>query len=111
MNGADDWSVECRADGTAVLRGVMRLDSPEAYDRALADVRERMLAAKGAFTLDLAEVLLMNSSGIRALGSLVLAAKKASVPLVIRGKAAVPWQKKSVASLQPLYPALRIELS
>lgn len=111
MTDADDWSVDFKMDGTAVLRGVMRLESPEAYERALAGVHERLLACRERFTIDLMEVVLMNSSGIRALGSLVLAAKKASVALAIRGKASVPWQKKSVAALQPLYTGLQIELS
>jgi hypothetical protein len=51
----------------------------------------------------------MNSSGIRALASLVVGAKAAGMPLRIVTDARSPWQKKTVASLRLLYPALELE--
>lgn len=97
----DDFTIDTAAEG-AELRGVFRLESPEAYDRLFAPIRDALRAAK-SYTLDLGEAVLMNSSGIRALGTLVLEAKKSGARLTIRGKSSVPWQKKTVASLQPLY--------
>ncbi len=113
MNGmSDDWAVSCDANtDTAILRGVMRLPSPDAYGTAFQPVREALLATGGEpYTIDVREVLLMNSSGIRALGTLVLAAGRAGVPLVIRGRRDALWQRKSLTSLQGLHPALTIEM-
>ena len=103
--------MDCESESLiAVLSGVMRLQSTEAYDRLFRDLRENMQRATSAYTLDLRKVLLMNSSGIRALGGLVLLAKGRSLPLLIRGRASVPWQRKTVTSLKLLYPTLTVEM-
>jgi hypothetical protein len=52
----------------------------------------------------------MNSSGIRALGGIVLLAKDAPVPLVILGRKEVPWQRKTVTSLKLLYSDLDVRM-
>lgn len=107
----DDYLLDTSRAGVAVLRGVLRLESADAYDRLFAPIREA-LRSGAAYVVDLGEATLMNSSGIRALGSLVLEAKKSGAKLTIRGKSAIPWQRKTVASLQPLYrDGLRVELS
>jgi hypothetical protein len=61
--------------------------------------------------LDLTAVVFMNSSGIRALGALVLAAKRAVARFTIVGSASVPWQRKTLASLGKLYDGVTVELS
>ncbi len=111
MIHTDEYSLDCENESLiAVLSGVMRLQSTEAYDRLFRELREKMQRATSSYTLDLRKVLLMNSSGIRALGGLVLLAKDRSLPLLIRGRASVPWQKKTVASLKLLYPTLTVEM-
>lgn len=105
-----DFSIETGAT-SSTLRGVLRLESPEAYERLLAPVREHMTSA-GAYVIDVSDVVLLNSSGIRALGTLVLAAKQAGIKLTLRGKREVTWQQKSMRSLAPLYPAgLTVDLA
>jgi hypothetical protein len=102
--------VELPSPDRARLRGVMRLESAAAYEMAFARVRAAMLATSGTYTIELAELTLMNSSGIRALGMLVLGAAQAGKPLVLRGSTHVPWQVKTVASLRALHPQLTVEL-
>lgn len=96
---------------TAVLRGVFRLASPDQYDAVFAPITARLDAARDGYTVDLSEVVLMNSSGLRALADLVLAARKAEKALTFVGKADVPWHSKTVASLRPLYNRLTVTLS
>lgn len=110
MFESDAYSVECPAGGdAAVLRGVMRLASPQAYDEALAAVRARVDAG-GALTVDVSAVPFMNSSGIRALAGLVLRARDRGTRLRLVGSAQVPWQKKTAASLRSIDPGLAVEL-
>lgn len=98
-------------DTQATMRGVLRLESQDAYTRLFAPVRAK-LAAAASYTIDVSDVVLMNSSGIRALGTLVLDARKTGVRLTLRGKRDVPWQKKTMSSLAPLYPAgISVELT
>jgi len=108
---APDFTIDRESSpGTAILRGVMRLESVEAYDRVLAPVRAALADAPAAYTIDVAGLIFLNSSGIRALGDLVLFARNHSKRLVLRGSATVPWQKKTFVSLEHLYDQLEIQL-
>lgn len=104
----EQYSVEC-ANGSdvAVLRGVMRLASPAAYDAVFAPVRT-LIESGRASTVDLRDVSFMNSSGIRALATLVLLAKEKRTPLQMVANESIPWQKKTLASLRAISPALTI---
>lgn len=106
----EQYSVEC-ADGSdvAVMHGVMRLASPSAYDAVFAPVRAFIDAGRPS-TVDLTDVVFMNSSGIRALASLVVLAQRTGVELRIVASDAIPWQKKTMASFRAISPALRIQL-
>ncbi|HXI58743.1 MAG TPA: hypothetical protein VNO55_21900 [Polyangia bacterium] len=106
----DEYSIDCTTQpATALLRGVLRLQSTESYDRLFEPIRNNMLAGGRSYVLDLREVVLMNSSGIRALAGLVLLAKEKGVALSLRVRESIPWQRKTVASLKLLDPALDVQ--
>ena len=110
MLNAQDYRIDYSVGADrAVLHGVMRLASPAAYDAALAAVRARVEQA-GATTIDLLDLAFMNSSGIRALASLVLLAKAKGAPLRLVASDRVPWQKKTMASLRGIHDGLIVEL-
>jgi len=52
----------------------------------------------------------MNSSAIRALACLVLAAKRLGLRLTVIGRDSVPWQTRTLRSLSSLYEAVEIRL-
>jgi hypothetical protein len=110
MSDVADFNVE-HAPTASVLRGVMRLESPEAYEAILGPLRVSLLAAPGPYTIDLAGLVFLNSSGIRALGDVVLCARAQRKAVVLVGAAAIPWQKKTFASFAKLYPAIEIRLT
>ncbi|MGH7617260.1 MAG: hypothetical protein ACREPM_08540, partial [Gemmatimonadaceae bacterium] len=95
---------------TAVLHGVFRLATPEQYDVLFAPLATGLDSAAGGYTVDLTDVVLMNSSGLRALADLVLAARRSGTSLTFLGKADVPWHSKTVASFKPLYAGLTVKL-
>ncbi len=106
----EQYSVQCpEGSDTAVMRGVFRLASPAAYDPLFAPVRARIAAGR-APAIDLTGVSFMNSSGIRALASLLLFAKDRGVALRMQASERVPWQKKTVASFRAISPELTVEL-
>jgi hypothetical protein len=110
MNERLDYTVDRTATPrSAVFTGVLRLESTKAYDAIFEPIRAEMLAPGARYTIDLSAVVFMNSSGIRALATLVLGAKAARMPLRIVTDARSPWQKKTVASLRLLYPPLELE--
>jgi hypothetical protein len=106
----DEYTVDCPAAAdTAVLRGVMRLATPAAYDRVFAPIVARV-STGGPMSLDLTNLTFMNSSGIRALATLVLKAKERGAPLRLIANAKIPWQKKTATSLAALNKDLTLEL-
>ncbi len=99
-----EYSVEPgQSPGTWFLSGVMRLDSPEAYGRAFQPI-VASLDRSPAISIDLAQVVFLNSSGIRALADVILAARQKGCRVNLFGSAAVPWQKKLATSLTGLFP-------
>ena len=104
-----DWSVEA-LDGRVNLKGLLRLPTPEAYEPVFRAARAWLGRPDGDLVLDIGEVVLMNSSGIRALASLVLEAKRLGRKMILRGRSGVPWQRKTLASLQGIHEGMRIEL-
>lgn len=111
MTNHDEPSLDCDSDpDQAVLSGVMRLESVDAYDELFAPIYARVAAESTAYAIDISRVALMNSSGIRALASLVLEAKRAGRKLVLIGRESVAWQRKSVPSLKALHHGLEVEL-
>ena len=87
---------------SAVVRGVLRLESVDSYDLLFGPARACLALPQGNYTLDVSGVSLMNSSGIRALANLVMLAKQHGATLVILGSEAVAWQRKTMASLSAL---------
>ena len=92
-------------------RGVLRLESVDAYEAVFGRATRALSQAEGSYTLDLSGVTLMNSSGIRALANLVLLAKRHGTSLILHGSSSVPWQHKTMASLGALYDGLQIRLA
>lgn len=104
----EQYSVECGpGSDVAVLRGIMRLATPAAYDALFAPLRALIESGRPA-TVDLTGVSFLNSSGIRALASLVLLAKERGTPLQMITDDSIPWQKKTLASFRSISPSLRI---
>jgi hypothetical protein len=95
--------------GTWFLRGVMRLDSPEAYARAFAPIVES-IGKVAAISVDLSQVVFLNSSGIRALADVLLLAREKRCGVTLFGSGAVPWQKKLAGSLTALFPEIVMRL-
>jgi hypothetical protein len=94
-----------------VVRGVLRLESVDAYDAVFGPARAGLTLPHGSYTIDVTGVSLMNSSGIRALANLVLLAKQHDTSLVLLGSESVAWQRKTMASLSSLYDRVEIRLT
>lgn len=101
-----DYSVDAGpSPGAWVLRGVLRLESPEAYAKAFEPI-VAALAKAPAVSIDLSQVAFLNSSGIRALADVLLLARERRCQVKLFGSAAVPWQKKLAVSLSGLFPEI-----
>jgi len=62
-------------------------------------------------TIDLRNLVFVNSSGISMLSKFVLSMrKKKGVQLVVLGSNDIPWQGKSLKNLEKLLPGLKLEI-
>lgn len=105
-----DYSVDPgQSPGTWFLRGVMRLDSPEAYTRAFEPI-VASLSKVPVVSIDLSQVVFLNSSGIRALADVLLAAREKRCHVRLFGSAAVPWQKKLATSITGIFPEIEMRI-
>ena len=101
-----DYSVEAGpTPGTWILRGVLRLDSPDAYAGAFKPITTSLSSVR-QLSIDLSQVVFLNSSGIRGLAAVLLAAREKGCQVSLYGSAAVPWQKKLATSLSGLFPEI-----
>lgn len=106
---SEEYTVTLESGGSvATLRGVLRLASPIAYKPVLQPIQDAIEAKPATFRLQLGELTFMNSSGVTALSRLVMAARQHDVPLVCVVNDGVPWQRKTLSSLQRLYPKLAL---
>ena len=105
-----DYAVDPgQSPGAWFLRGVLRLDSPEAYARVFEPI-VASLGRAAAVSIDLSQVVFLNSSGIRALADVLLLAREKRSQVKLFGSAAVPWQKKLATSLSGIFPEFEMRL-
>lgn len=92
----------------ATLSGVLRLESPVAYRPVLQPIQEAIEAKPGGFRMNLSGLTFLNSSGVTALFRIVMAARQHDVALVCVVDDSISWQRKTLSSLQKLYPKLEL---
>jgi hypothetical protein len=107
---AEDYRIECIEASKAVIAGILRLPTPSAYEAHFKPIKEHLKNASDPI-LDLTKVDFMNSSGITALGKLVLFAKENDFAITILGSKDIPWQTKSLKMLEKLWNKVCVTLS
>lgn len=108
----DDYTVLFDADATTVnFKGELSLGGPKEYEpiaKLLNDVAE---TNPSTMTINLRDLMFLNSSGISMLSKFVLSLrKKKETQLVVLGSNDLPWQGKSLKNLERLLPGLKLEV-
>jgi hypothetical protein len=98
-----DYRVDLEATGRAVLTGILRLDSPLAYDPLMMPIHKALGDTAGRFVIDISGLKFMNSAGITRLSRLILYARDLDKPIAVVASPRVRWQHKTAASLKRLY--------
>lgn len=112
MGSDADYSVECiTRSRTAVLRGVIRLEHDATRERVFSTISADLdRTGNDRYTIDVSDVVFINSSGIRQLAMLVQSAKRSGRRLVIVGRESVPWQSRTLSSFSRLYDGIELRL-
>lgn len=105
----DTFTIEIiEGENGVVLKGAMRLQSPTAYETPFNPIVLGIQSASSPYKIDIKDLEFLNSSGVTALARIVLLARQSDKALLIVCSDQIPWQNKTVSSLQKLHPKLEI---
>ena len=95
---------------TITWQGLFRLQGLEGY-ASIAELLNTVADQKPEIiTLDMKGVTFLNSSGVNIISKFVLRVRNHKTSqLVIQGTSQIPWQNKSLKSLQRLMPTIRLK--
>ena len=93
------------------FQGDLSLEGAKEY-KPIAELLESATINKPPeITLNLQELVFLNSSGISMLSKFVLSLrKKKGTELIVLGSKEMPWQGKSLKNFKKLLPGLRLEI-
>ena len=93
-----------------VLEGILRLNGGEEY-APIAQILDYAATQGDSMVIDIQNLSFLNSSGIHMLSKFVIQQRKQeNLQIKVIGSLRVPWQEKSLQSLQRLLTKLEIEL-
>lgn len=96
---------------TIYFQGELSLGGPTEYAPITNLLNEVAEPEPHTMTIDLRNLVFVNSSGISMLSKFVLSMrKKTGVQLVVLGSKDMPWQGKSLKNLEKLLPGLKLEM-
>ena len=108
----EDYIVQFNPDSVSVyFQGELSLDGPTEYAPITNLLNEVAESEPNTMTIDLRNLVFVNSSGISMFSKFVLSMRKqAGVQLVVLGANDMPWQGKSLKNLEKLLPGLKLEI-
>jgi hypothetical protein len=108
----EDYIVQFDPESVSVyFKGELSLGGPIEYAPITNLLKEVAESEPNTMTIDLRNLVFVNSSGISMLSKFVLSMrKKTGVQLVVLGSNDMPWQGKSLKNLKKLLPGLKLEI-
>jgi hypothetical protein len=108
----EDYIVQFDPDSVTVyFKGELSLGGSTEYAPITNLLNEVAGSEPHTMTIDLRNLVFVNSSGISMLSKFVLSMrKKTGVQIVVLGSNDMPWQGKSLKNLEKLLPGLKLEM-
>ncbi len=108
----EDYSIAYDADMVTVkFSGQLILRGYENYAFILALLMEIAASRPAEMTLDLREVIFLNSSGITMFAKFLLSLRQQTeTRLVVRVSRTVPWQSESFGNMPKLLPRVQLRI-
>ena len=101
-----DYTIKKVNSDLVKITGILRLPSPTEYEKPFNEIKIAM-ETSSSFSLDITELIFLNSAGISALARLIILARNGNTPLTILISNEIPWQTKSISgSLTKLWSEL-----
>jgi hypothetical protein len=107
----DAYSVTAtKEDSTVMMKGTLRLQGREQYKPIFDLLMESASWREGMLTIDMRELIFLNSSGISAVSLFIIEMRKIQKPIAIIGSNDITWQSKSLMNFQRLYEQVEITI-
>lgn len=99
-----------KESSTAILKGSLRLLNLAEYEKVKVFFNMAAREANKTLTLDLKELIFLNSSGITTLSTFVISLRKENKKLLrIIGSKDIAWQDKSLKNLKKIWNQVELE--
>tara|TARA_B100000131_G_C18048437_1_gene585375 strand:+ start:63 stop:401 length:339 start_codon:yes stop_codon:yes gene_type:complete len=105
----DDYIIDSSLLNKIIISGSMRLPSPLSYDQPFSLIKKALNESTDILNINLTELEYLNSSGITSLARIIIQARKDNKSLKLIINKNIPWQNKTLSSLQNLWEKLYIE--
>lgn len=99
-----------RNDSTVTLTGTLRLQGREQYKPIFDLLMDSASWREEKLTIDMRELIFLNSSGISAISLFIIEMRKINKPITIMGSNIITWQSKSLKNFQRLYGQVEITI-
>jgi hypothetical protein len=107
----DAYTVTAIKEDSAVkMKGTLRLQGREQYRPIFDLLMEAASWREGTLTIDMRELIFLNSSGISAVSLFIIEMRKIDKPITIIGSNSITWQSKSLMNFQRLYEQVEIKI-
>ena len=105
----EDFNINCSNPNKAEIIGSMRLPSPLSYENLFEAIKEQLELSTETYEINLVQLNYLNSSGLTALARILILGRSLKKPIKIIANQSIPWQKKSLTSLNKLWDKITIE--
>ena len=97
-------------NATVTLNGTLRLQGRDQYKPIFVLLMESASWREGKLTIDMRELIFLNSSGISALSLFVIEMRKIGKHIEVIGSDSITWQSRSLKNFQRLYEKVEITI-
>ena len=105
----EEYSINCTESNKANIIGSMRLPSPLSYENLFEPIKNKIEKSSESYTIDVQNLNYLNSSGLTALARILILGRSLKKPITLLANNNIPWQKKSLLSLEKLWNEIKIE--
>ena len=106
----EDYTINAQQLNHVLISGSMRLPSPLSYEKPFSIIKSSLEEATDILTIDLKALEYLNSSGLTSFARIIIKARSNNKPIKIILNKSIPWQTKTLLSLNKLWDQLFFEL-
>lgn len=107
----EEYKINCSDPNKVEIIGSMRLPSPLSYENLFEPIKEKIEESTNTYEINLVKLDYLNSSGLTALARILILARSLKKPIKVLANKSIPWQKKSLNSLEKLWDQIEIDFN